>query len=91
LSSQPNWFDIVKNDTEDGNLLTFPFDAQGNYLYRYPNEKPSSRNSKIQLSEICSLPSLQTNHDDDESSIDSTDTSSEHLTGHHGQKLSFRE
>jgi len=24
LSSQPNWFDIIKNDTEDGHLCTSP-------------------------------------------------------------------
>jgi len=73
LSSQPNWFDIVKNDTEDGYLRTSPFDAHGNHMCRYPNAKPRSRNSKIQLSEIRSLPSLQTDHDDD-SSIESSDT-----------------
>jgi len=90
LSSQPNWFDIVKNDTEDGHLRTSPFDAHGNYTYRYPNAKPRSRNSKIQLSEIRSLPSLQTDHDDD-SSIESSDATDEYLTKTHGRKLSFRE
>jgi len=55
LSSQPNWFNIVKNDAEDGHLRTSPFDAHGNYIYRYPNEKPCSRNSKIQHTEIRSL------------------------------------
>jgi len=90
LSSQPNWFDIVKNDTEDGYLRTSPFDAHGNYTYRYPNVKPRSRNSKIQLSEIRSLPSLQTGHDDD-SSIESSDTADEYLTETHGRKLIFRE
>jgi len=88
LSSQPNWFDIVKNDTEDGYLRTSPFDAHGNCMYRYPNVKPCSRNSKIQLSEIRSLPSLQTNHDDD-SSIESSDTTDEYRTKTHGRKLSF--
>jgi len=92
LSSQPNWFDIVKNDTEDGYLGTSPFDAHGNYMYRYPNEKPRSRNSKIQHTEIRSLPSLQTDHDhDDDSSIESSDTIDEYLTEPDGCKLSFRE
>ena len=92
MSSQPNWFDIVKNNTEDGYLCASPFDAQGNYTYRYPNEKPHSRNSKIQLSEIRSLHSLQTDHDhDNDSSIESTDAIGEHLTKPHGRKLSFRE
>ena len=94
MSSQPNWFYIVKNDTEDRYLHASPFDAQGNYTYRYPNKKPRFRNSKIQLSEICSLPSLQTNHDhddDDDSSIESTNAIGEHLTKPHGRKLSFRE
>ena len=92
LSWQPNWFEIVKNDTEDGCLRTSPFDPVWNYTCRYPNEKPRSHNSKIQLSEICSLPSLQTDHDhDDDSSIESTDTVGEYLTEPHGRKLSFRE
>ena len=92
LSSQPNWFDIVKNDTEDGYLRTSPFDAHGNYIYRYPHQKPRSRNSKIQHTEIRSLPSLQTDHDhDDDSSIESSDTLDEHLTEPNGRKLSFRE
>jgi len=92
LSSQPNWFDIVKNDTEDGYLRTSPFNAHGNYIYRYPNKKPRSRNSKIQHREIRSLPSLQTDHDhDDDSSIESSDTIDEHLTEPNGRKLSFRE
>jgi len=90
LSSQPNWFDIVKNDTEDGYLRTSPFDAHGNYMYRYPNAKPRSRNLKIQLSEVQSLPSLQTDHEDN-SSIESSDTADEYLTETHGRKLSFRE
>jgi len=90
LSSQLNWFDIVKNDTEDGHLRTSPFDAHGNHIYRYPNVKPRSHNSKIQLSEIQSLPSLQTDHDDD-SSIESSDATDECLTKTHGRKLSFRE
>jgi len=29
LPSQPNWFDIVKNDTEDGYLRTSPFNVHG--------------------------------------------------------------
>jgi len=92
LSSQPNWFDIVKNNTEDGYLRTSPFDAHGNYIYRYPNEKPRSRNSKIQHTEIRSLPSLQTDQDhDDDSSIESSDTIDEYLTEPNGRKLSFRE
>jgi len=92
LSSQWNWFDIIKNDTEDGYLCTSPFDAHGNYMYRHPNEMPRSRNSKIQLSEIRSLPSLQTDHDHDyNSSIESSDTADEYLTKTHGRKLSFRE
>jgi len=92
LSSQPNWFNIVKNDTEDGHLCTSPFDAHGNYTYRYPNDKPRSRNSKIQHMEIRSLPSLQTDQDhDDDSSIESSDTVDEHLTEPNGRKLSFRE
>jgi len=90
LSSQPNWFGIVKNDIEDRYLHTSPFNAHGNYTYRYPNTKPRSRNSKIQLSEIRSLPSLQTDHDDD-SSIESSDTTGEYLTKTHGCKLSLRE
>jgi len=90
LSAQPNWFDIVKNDTEDGYLRTSPFDAHRNYMCRYPNTKPRSRNSKIQLSEIRSLPSLQTDHEDD-SSIESSDTTDKYLTKTHGRKLSFRE
>jgi len=92
LSSQPNWFDIVKNDTEDGCLRTSPFDNNGNYIYRYPNEKPRSRNSKIQHTEIRSLPSLQTDQDhDDDSSIESSDTIDNCLTEPNGRKLSFRE
>ena len=90
LSSQPNWFDIVKNDTEDRYLRTSPFGAHGNYMHRCPNAKPRSRNSKIQLSEIRSLPSLQTDHDYN-SSIESSDTNDEYLTETHGRKLSFRE
>jgi len=87
-----NWFDIVKNDTEDGYLRTSPFDAHGNYMYRYPNKKPRSRNSKIQHTEIRSFPSLQTDHDhDDDSSVESSDTLDEHLTEPNGRKLSFRE
>jgi len=43
-----------------------------------------------QLSEIRSLPSLQTDHDDD-SSMESYDTNDEYLTETHGRKLSFRE
>jgi len=92
LSSQPHWFDIVKNDTEDGCLCTSPFDAHGNHICRCPNEKPRSRNSKIQLSEIRSLPSLQTDDDhDDDSSIESNDTVDGLLTEPHGRKLTFRE
>jgi len=92
LSSQPHWFDIVKNDTEDGCLRTSPFDTYGNYICRYLNEKPRSRNSKIQLSEIRSLPSLHTDHDhDDDSSIESTDAIDEYLTETHGRKLTFKE
>jgi len=76
LSSQPNWFDIVKNDTADGYLCTPPLDAHGNCIYRYPNKKPHSQNLKIQLSEIRSLPSLQTEHDhDDDSLIESVEGS----------------
>jgi len=90
LSSQPNWFEIVKNDTEDGCLRASPFDAHGNYIRRYPNAKPISCNSKIQLSEIRSLPSLQTDHDDN-SSIESSDATDEYITKTHGRKLSFRE
>jgi len=74
LSSQPNWFDIVKNDTEDG-YLRAPLLMLMGTTHADPNEKPRSRNLKIQLSEIQSLPSLQTDHDhDNDSSIESTDT-----------------
>jgi len=91
LSSKPNWLNIVKNDTEDRYLHTPPFDAHGSYVCRHPNKKPRSLNSKIQLSEIRSLPSLQTDHDhDDYSSIESADALNEHLTKTHGHKLTFR-
>jgi len=92
LFSQPNWFDIVKKNTEDGYLRASPFDAHGNYIYRYPNKKPRSCNSKIQHTVIRSLPSLQTNHDhDDDSSIESSDTIDNYLTKPNGRKRSFRE
>jgi len=62
------------------------------YIYRYPNKKPRSRNSKIQHTEIRSLPSLQTDHDhDDSSSIESSDAIDEYLIEPNGHKLSFRE
>lgn len=39
LTSQPNWFDNVKNDTEDGCPCASPFDEHGNCTCRHPNEK----------------------------------------------------
>jgi len=81
LSDNPNWFDIVKNDTKDGHLRMSPFNAQGNYAYRYPNKKPRPQHLKAQLSKTRSLPSLDKDHDhDSDSSIDSTDVFKINLT-----------
>ena len=101
LSDNPNWFDEVKDDTLDSYLKESPFDAYGNYKYRYPGTKPRSRTRKgeVHNSETASLPSLTPdtsycvdNDDDDDSSIDSTDSLRHiHLTETHGRRLDFRE
>ena len=94
LSDNPNWFGEVKEDTLDSYLKESPFDAYGNYKYRYPGTKPRSRTRKgeVHNSETASLPSLlpDTSYcvdsdDDDDSSIDSTDSLRHiHLTETHG-------
>ena len=70
LSDQQGWYDIMKDDTDDGYLCESPFDEHGNYRYHHP----TTGDRVPPPAEVTDVPNLtvQTSNDDDDSSTDSS-------------------
>ena len=83
ISNQSDWFDRVKDDTEEGYLRSSPFDEYGNYKKREPL---GTVTETISRTIATSIPE----HEDDEDIEDNAGLAI-HVTEQHGRTFTFRE
>ena len=89
LSEQPGWYNIVKDDTDDGYLCESPFDEHGDYRYCHPTTGDRVP-APIQADDVPNL-ATRTNCDDNDDSSTGSDMEVNLLEGMSSHSRCLRE